>query len=74
MRESVRLCQDPQTEFALVIAAGLRIKDLILDATPAGLVAAQPLLVRMDDLVETAAATLLDTLDHSERATAHLYL
>ena len=52
-------------------AARPRIKDMIRDATTAGLAAAQPLLSRLDALVGTA---FLDTLDDCERAKRHLDL
>ena len=55
----------------LVIAAGPKASDMIRDVTSAGLVAAQPLLTRLDALVENAAANFLDTPDDNERATAH---
>ena len=53
-------------------AARPRIKDMIRDATTAGLAAAQPLLSRLDALVGTATAAFLDTLDDCERAKRHL--
>ena len=52
----------------------LGIKDIIRDATTAGLAASQALLTRLKDLVETASAAFLNAFEHSERATAHLYL
>ena len=57
-----------------MIATRPRIKYIIRVATTAGLVVPQPLLTRLDVLVENAATAFLDTLDHSERTTAHLYL
>ena len=49
-----------------------RIRDMIRDATIAELMAAQPLLSRLDDLGETASAAFLDTLDDHGRSTEHL--
>ena len=49
-------------------------KDMIRNATNTRLVAAPLLLIRLDALVEDAAAAFLETLDDSERATALLYL
>ena len=46
-----------------------RIRDMIR-----GLLSEQPFLARLDDLVEAASATFLDTLDDSEKLIAHLYL
>ena len=57
-----------------VVAARPWIKDIIRDATTAGLAASQALLTRLKDLVETASAAFLNAFEHSERATAHLYL
>ena len=57
-----------------VVAARPRIRDVIRDATIAGLIAVQSLLARLDDLVETASAPFLDTLNDSGKRTAHSYL
>ena len=53
-----------------VIAARPRIRDMVRDATIAGLTAARPPLARWDDLVETDSAAFLDTLNDSESPTA----
>ena len=47
---------------------------MIRDATVAGPISAEPLLARVEDLVDTASAAILDALDDSEKHTAHLYL
>ena len=51
-----------------LIAARPRIRDTIRDATIAGLLPEQPFWARLDDLVETASAAFLDTLDDSASA------
>ena len=55
-----------------LIAVRPRIRDMIRDAPIAGLLSEQPLVARLDDLVETGSAAFLDALDNSEKLPAHL--
>ena len=63
-----------QAHQGALIVARPRIRDMIRDATMARLLSEQPLVARLDDLVDDASADFLDTLDDSETPTAHVYL
>ena len=51
-----------------------RIRDMILDTTIAGLLPEQIFVARLDSLAEAASTAFLDTLDDSEKRTAHHYV
>ena len=57
-----------------LIAAKLRILDMIQDAATARLIPKQPLVARLDAIIGAATVVNLDALGDSEKPTARLYL
>ena len=64
-KRSVDVARPPHLE--ALIGAKPRILDMIQGAATAGLRSEQPLLARLDTLIEAATAAFLDALDDSEK-------
>ena len=63
-----------QHTLGALIAAKSRILVMIHGAATTGLLPEQPLLARLNTVIETATATFLDALDDWEKPTVGLYL
>ena len=60
--------------FGAIIAATPRILNMIQDGATVGLIPKQPLVARLDAILEAATAVYLEALDDSEKLTTRLHL